>query len=158
MNLLYCAIYFAVTGILSFIIGRIFPKNVFKYDKFPFKSFGFENGGKIYTKIGINKWQNKVPDMSKIFKHFMPAKNLSGGVDSQRLHTMILETCEAEVTHLLLCVTGLYCLWLWPGAGGVVVYAIYALFGNVPFILIQRYNRPRLVRLYSRSVKNAAKE
>ena len=71
---------------------------------------------------------------------------------------MILETCEAEVTHLLLCVTGLYCLWLWPGAGGVVVYAIYALFGNVPFILIQRYNRPRLVRLYSRSVKNAAKE
>lgn len=158
MNLLYCAIYFAVTGILSFIIGRIFPKNVFKYDKFPFKSFGFENGGKIYTKIGINKWQNKVPDMSKIFKHLMPAKNLSGGVDSQRLHTMILETCAAEVTHLLLCVTGLYCLWLWPGAGGVVVYAIYALFGNVPFILIQRYNRPRLVRLYSRSVKNAAKE
>lgn len=158
MNLLYCAIYFAVTGTLFFFIGRMFPKSVFKYDKFPFKSFGFEKGGKIYTKIGINKWQSKVPDMSRIFKKLMPAKNLCGSIDSQRLRVMILETCEAEVTHFLLCITGLYCLWLWPGAGGAIVYAIYALLGNVPFILIQRYNRPRLVRLYCRSAKAEAKE
>lgn len=158
MNLLYSAIYFAITGILFFFLGRIFPKETFKYDKFPFKSFAFENNGKIYTKIGIHKWQNRVPDMSRIFKNLMPAKNLTGSIDTQRLHTMILETCEAEVTHFLLCITGLYCLWLWPGAGGVIVYAIYALLGNVPFILIQRYNRPRLVRLYSRSAKTAAKE
>lgn len=96
--------------------------------------------------------------MSKVFKKLMPAKNLCGSVDSKRLMVMILETCEAEVTHFLLCLTGLYCLWIWPGTGGAIVYAVYVLLGNLPFILIQRYNRPRLVKLYLRSTKAAAKE
>ena len=35
--------------------------------------------------------------------------------------------------------------------GGVsVVTAVYSLFGNLPFIIIQRYNRPRLVRTKDR--------
>ena len=38
-------------------------------------------------------------------------------------------------------------LWLWPGVGGIAVYAVYVLLGNVPFIMIQRYNRPRFARL-----------
>ena len=34
-----------------------------------------------------------------------------------------------------------------PGTGGAVVTAIYILFGNLPFLIIQRYNRPRLQKL-----------
>ena len=30
---------------------------------------------------------------------------------------------------------------------GAVVTAIYILFGNLPFLIIQRYNRPRLQKL-----------
>ena len=52
----------------------------------------------------------------------------------------------AECIHLLLPLAGLYCLRLWPGAGGVIVALLYFL-GNLPFVLIQRYNRPRLQRL-----------
>ena len=52
----------------------------------------------------------------------------------------------AECIHLLLPLAGLYCLRLWPGAGGIVVTLLYFL-GNLPFVLIQRYNRPRLQRL-----------
>ena len=37
-----------------------------------------------------------------------------------------------------------------PGAWGVLFYAAYFLLGNLPFILIQRYNRPRLVRIYEK--------
>ncbi len=40
-------------------------------------------------------------------------------------------------------------LWIWPGAGGIIVTVIYILLGNLPFIIIQRYNRPRLQRLYA---------
>ena len=43
----------------------------------------------------------------------------------------------------------LLCLRLWPGWGGVLVWAVWFLLGNLPFILIQRYNRPRLLRLRS---------
>ena len=158
MELLYCAIYFALSGTIFFFLGRIFPKELFRYDAFPFKSFGFEQDGKIYTKIGVHKWQNKVPDMSRLFKKIMPAKNLSGKVDEKRLIVMIRETCVAELTHFLLCITGRFCLYIWQGLGGAIVYDIYVLLGNLPFIIIQRYNRPRLLRLYMRSKKATAKE
>ena len=34
-----------------------------------------------------------------------------------------------------------------PGAGGAAVLAVWVLLANLPFMVIQRYNRPRLVRL-----------
>ena len=63
------------------------------------------------------------------------------------LPRMIQETCVAEMIHVLLSLTGLGCLVIWQGIGGVLVTAVYILLGNLPFILIQRYNRPRLQRL-----------
>ena len=60
---------------------------------------------------------------------------------------MIEETCVAEFTHFVLILLGFYALRLWPGTGGAVVTAIYILFGNLPFLIIQRYNRPRLQNL-----------
>ncbi len=60
---------------------------------------------------------------------------------------MIGETCVAEFTHFVLILLGFYALRLWPGTGGAVVTAIYILFGNLPFLIIQRYNRPRLQKL-----------
>lgn len=157
MELVICASYFAFTGTLSFFIGRLIPKSLFKYDDFPFKSFDFEKDGKIYTKLSVQKWQNKVPDMSRLFKKLMPAKNLSGGIDCTRLSIMIKETCVAEAVHFILCVTGLFCFKILSGIKGALVYAIYVLLGNIPFIIIQRYNRPRLVRLFNRQQK-AVKE
>ena len=47
----------------------------------------------------------------------------------------------------------------WPGMGGVVVTAIFILLLNVPYILIQRYNRPRLMRLQTKlEARNEKKE
>lgn len=64
-----------------------------------------------------------------------------------QLPRMIEETCVAEFTHFVLILLGFYALRLWPGTGGAVVTAIYILFGNLPFLIIQRYNRPRLQKL-----------
>ena len=77
-------------------------------------------------------------------------KKLEGRPDEDTLRQMINETCIAELTHFLLCFTGLAVFRLWPGAGGLVVWLIYCLLGNLPFIIIQRYNRPRFLRLLRR--------
>ena len=63
---------------------------------------------------------------------------------------MIRETCTAEVVHLAVGLTGLRCFWLWPGVGGLVIVLIHGVLLNLPFILIQRYNRPRLMKLLQR--------
>ena len=74
------------------------------------------------------------------------AKKLGTDFRAQ-LPRMIEETCVAEFTHFVLILLGFYALRLWPGTGGAVVTAIYILFGNLPFLIIQRYSRPRLQKL-----------
>lgn len=67
-------------------------------------------------------------------------------MSTAEIEDMIQETCVAELTHLLLCAAGILLFWIWPGAGGCIMFALDIVFGNLPFILIQRYNRPRLLR------------
>ncbi len=146
MGFWYCVIYIAVLGILSFIIGRLLPKGWFHADKFPYKTAAGEQ--KIYQALRVKSWQSKVPDMSRLFRHIMPAKKMTAETVAD-IPRMLEETCVAELTHTLLSILGLAMLWLWPGWGGIIVTIIYILLGNVPFIIIQRYNRPRLQRLYA---------
>ena len=158
MRFIYCLCYAAGLGVVSFVLGRLVPKEWFDYTRFPYRSFAFEKGGKIYEAIGIAKWQSRVPDMSRIFPKLMPAKKIPARPDEQSLLVMIRETCAAEATHALLILAGLGLLAIWPGAGGIVLYLIYAIFGNLVFLIIQRYNRPRLVRLYERMCAKRSKE
>lgn len=146
MGFWYCVIYIAVLGVLSFIIGRLLPKGWFHADKFPYKTAAGEQ--KIYQALRVKSWQSKVPDMSRLFRHIMPAKKMTAETVAD-IPRMLEETCVAELTHTLLSIMGLAMLWLWPGWGGIIVTIIYILLGNVPFIIIQRYNRPRLQRLYA---------
>ena len=79
----------------------------------------------------------------------MPAKKLS--VDcAEKMPRMIQETCVAEFIHAANCIAGLYCLKLYPGTGGIIISFLYAFIFNMPYILIQRYNRPRLIALNKR--------
>ena len=146
MKLLKCAIYCAIAGTMGFFFGRLISQCPLKPDKGLFRCFAFEKNGALYDKLNIRKWQARVPDMSRILPFLIPPKNLSGNY-SDRLPTMIRETCVAEITHIVVSILGLPCLAIWPGAGGVVVTAIFILMLNMPYILIQRYNRPRLLRL-----------
>ena len=143
MRFIYCLCYAAGLGVVSFVLGRLVPKEWFDYTRFPYRSFAFEKGGKIYEAIGIAKWQSRVPDMSRIFPKLMPAKKIPARPDEQTLLVMIRETCAAEATHALLILAGL---------------GLLAIFGNLVFLIIQRYNRPRLVRLYERMCAKRSKE
>ena len=147
MGFLRCVIYIAMLGIVSFFLGRILPKEWFRHDAFPYAARWWEKNGAVYNRLYIRKWQSAVPDMSKLFKRWMPPKKLTGCPSAETLELMLQETCIAEFTHGWLSLAGLACVWLWPGPGGVVLTLVYILLGNLPFILIQRYNRPRLVKL-----------
>lgn len=145
-----CIKYLAGIGFFSFIVGRILPKKWFQYDKFPYVIYQFENDGRIYERIKIRSWQAKIPDMSRIFPKLMPAKKFNYN-DVHRLPEMIQETCIAEFIHVLLCFAGLHCISIWE-VGGTIL-AILNVIGNLPFVLVQRFNRPRLVRLMKNTEK-----
>lgn len=143
MAVLYCLIYLASVGILSFAVGRLISKHRFDHTKHVFCVGDGEM--RFYGSIKIKYWQNKLPDMSRILPRIMPAKSMKCDYRND-ISKMINETCVAGVIHFALCVLGFGCAFIWRGAAGIIVSVIYCI-GNIPFIMIQRYNRPRLKRL-----------
>ena len=141
-----CVIWLIVLALLAHPLGQALPRRWFDGERFPYRCCKWEKQGRIYTRIGVERWKALVPDMSRLLPALMPAKKLTEETFAD-LPRMIQETCVAELIHVLLSVTGLACLAIWPGVGGAVVTAVYILLGNLPFIIIQRYNRPRLQRL-----------
>lgn len=144
---LLAAGYLIVLGFAAFWIGRILPKGWFNPDAFPYRDWAFEQKGNLYRRIHIHRWQSHVPDMSRIFRHAMPAKRLSTDISSGQVDLMIRETCVAEFTHLALIVLSLPVFWICPGPAGIALYLLDLALGNGVFILVQRFNRPKLKQL-----------
>jgi len=109
----------------------------------------WEKDGKIYVRIfRLKKWKKRLPDGAALFKKGFQKKHLKG-LDDVYLDNFIRETCRAEITHwtmfLLSPVFFIWNIW-WVG----IVMIIYAILVNLPCIIIQRYNRIRLKRVYSK--------
>ena len=145
MQFLYSFLYILSVGFLVFILGRLYPRKWLRVDCFPFKSFKFEKNGTIYNKLKIMKWKTKLPDASliitKVLPKFMPRKRLD---DEEKIPTLINETCIAEATHVVAAILGFGCVFVWDGIGGWIMSILFLLF-NIPFIIMQRFNRPRLI-------------
>lgn len=157
MELLYALLYIAALGILSHFVGQALPRSAFHADRFPYKTRKWEKGGKVYEKLGIRRWKDVVPDMSKIMPD-MVKKKMTDSVRENGPGVLIAETCVAELTHRCLIILSAGIFFFWHDAWAIVFWLVYNILGNVPFILIQRYNRPRLMLLEQRRNRRANKQ
>lgn len=139
-----------VVGIPAFIWGEKLPRAWFNPDKFPYKCFAWENEGRIYEKIGIQKWKTRIPDMSKYIRRaFAKQGNLMR--DPEHLHRMVKETCSAEFVHwILILVSPVFPILM--DRFGILSMLVYII-GNLMFVVIQRYNRPRVQKIIQRIEK-----
>lgn len=148
-SLFFMMFCFAFIGAMSFLIGEALPRRNFDYHDFPFEPFSWEEGGRFYSRFRIDRWKDKLPDMSqyiqKAFRKKIPMHQMS----SELTYRLVIETCVAEVVHWVLVCIGPVYLALFRGAWGAVG-VFFSVFGNLPFIMVQRYNRPRLVRMLER--------
>ncbi len=154
MNFFKCLIYLAIVSFGSFLFGRILPKNKFDYAKFPYRQMKFEQSGRIYKVLGVRQWKGKAIDMSIFFAWLMPSKKVPEKVTARHAELMLQETCVAEFIHHILAILGFGCVFIWENIGGWIVSLLYAV-GNIPYIIIQRYNRPKLITLLTRLKKGA---
>lgn len=149
MDFLYCILFLLASGILVFFIGRALPRKWILENKFPYRSFKFERNGSIYEKINIRKWKDKLPDasviISKIIPNFMKKKRVENGSASE-FQILVKESCIAEMTHFFAAMIGFACLAIWKGLGGAIISVLYFLW-NMIFIVMQRYNRPRYLKM-----------
>ena len=109
----------------------------------------FEAGGRWYRRrLRIHRWKDRLPEAGDLFRGGMSKRQLPA-YDVAGLSTFARETRRAELAHWwALCCGPVFVLWNPPLAAGLLV--TYGVVVNLPFIVIQRYNRFRIEALLRR--------
>lgn len=147
-----CTVYLVFLGILAHAVGECLPRHLFDPDRRFFSGFDWENNGRVYDKLRIRRWKDRVPDMSRLDDRMRP-KQLRAVRSREDWQRLLRETCVAESVHWGLILLSPVLPVLWPGWGGFLLMLADVFLGNLPFILIQRYNRPRLAALLRRACR-----
>jgi hypothetical protein len=145
--LLTCAIAFGTTAyhfVMRLSVGYLLLKLTnynFHYRHFWFQSRKWEPA--FYKSLRIRKWKGKLPT-------YAPSQF---SLAEQPLSRVIQNMCGAELVHEIIMVLSFLPLLAVPIWGEFWVFAITsllaALFDSI-FVIAQRYNRPRLIRIYEK--------
>ena len=144
-----CVIWLLALALLAHPLGQALPRRWFDGERFPYRCYKWEKQGRIYTRIGVERWKTLVPDMSRLLPDMVKKQVDPTAVTAAQAAGVVQETCVAEFTHwtlilaspLILCFDRPWTVWM---------MLVSMLLFNLPFVLIQRYNRPQLVKLASR--------
>ena len=109
----------------------------------------FETAGRCYRRwLRIHRWKDRLPEAGDLFRGGISKRHLPG-YDIAGLQLFVRETRRAELAHWwALCCGPVFVLWNPPLAAGLLVG--YGVVANLPFVLIQRYNRFRTQALIER--------
>lgn len=109
----------------------------------------FEDDGRWYRRrLHIHRWKDRLPDAGDLFRGGMSKRRMPG-YDVAGLELFARETRRAELAHWwAMCCGPVFLLWNPPLAAGLLV--AYGVVVNLPFIVIQRYNRFRIEALIGR--------
>ena len=109
---------------------------------------GFEAGGRCYRRLRIHRWKDRLPEAGALFEGGVSKRELPA-TDREGLAVFVRETRRAELTHWwAMACSPLFLLWNPPLASALLVS--YGVLANLPFILIQRYNRFRAQSVLAR--------
>jgi glycosyl-4,4'-diaponeurosporenoate acyltransferase len=112
------------------------------------RSRRFETAGRYRRWLRIHRWKDKVPEAGDLFRGGLSKRHLPA-YDVDGLQLFVRETRRAELAHWwALCCGPVFVLWNPPLAAGLLVG--YGAAANLPFIVIQRYNRLRIQALIER--------
>ncbi|GAA1919527.1 hypothetical protein [Nocardioides hwasunensis] len=117
---------------------------------------GFEDRGRWYRRrLLVHRWKDRLPEAGATFEGGISKRQLPGG-DVEGLETFVRETRRAELAHWwAMACSPLFLLWNPPLAAGLLVS--YGVLVNLPFIVIQRYNRFRTQALLARLARRRSR-
>ncbi len=125
-------------------IINVIYNNKMDFTKWWFKERRFEKS--LYKILKVHKWKKFFPTYDKTAFDFR----------GKGLEEILGATCQAEIVHEIMFLLSFLPLFMIIPYGRALVFVITsvgcALIDSV-FIIIQRYNRPRLLKLYKREKK-----
>ena len=118
--------------------------NKMNFNLWWFKERKFER--LLYKILKVKRWKTAIPTYDKT----------AFDIKEKNIEEILGATCQAEVVHEIMCVLAFVPLLLIIPYGQALVFiltSIICAFVDCVCIIVQRYNRPRLVKLYKRIVK-----
>ena len=145
MVILFAIVWFVLQTSAA-IISNIIPDRFYNTNNFLFRVRSWEQDGRFYQKVfRIRRWKHLLPDGAAVVKSGFRKKHLTD-CSEKGLERFIVETCRAELTHLL-AILPFWVFGFFAPPYVIWLMLLYALFVNLPCIVAQRYNRPKLVKL-----------
>ena len=127
-------------------VASILPEKFLKKDYFFTHILFFEENPNWFKKyLLINKWKDKMPELGGFFKKGFQKRSVANGEIAQ-LKLFIKETRRAEIAHWLMT-AGWILTTLFNPMWAVIFNIIFAHVVNFPCLIIQRYNRVRLIKV-----------
>lgn len=119
------------------------PDRLFEQDGPLYRCRGWERSGEIWQSLfHVRSWKGRLPDGSTILKKGFAKKHLQAR-DEAFLTAFIRESRRAELTHwLIMPFSVLFFFWNPPAVGWFMIAIV--IICHSPYVIVQRYNRPRL--------------
>lgn len=142
INLSLMLLWYGIVTILS----KTLSVSLFNPEKKLYKERSWEKGGKLYFSFGVKKWKDKLP--AHVGKNGFSKTKLTNmkNISKEYIDAFLLETCRGEWHHLICCMYIFIAILINPPIYAFV-FCLLTILTNLPFMIIQRYNRIRLHKL-----------
>ena len=130
---------------IAYLCCRI-PTPKLDHRRWLFRTRNWERGGAVYQAIlRIRTWKSLLPSGGTALGADFSLAHVESR-DPGYLQRWVSESCRAELTHWL-AMSSVVLFVLWNPPVGILANVVYAIVANVPCILAQRYNRPRILAI-----------
>ncbi len=135
--------HFAMRLAVGTVVNSVM-KNQANYKNVWFREKGFER--ELYKMMRVRKWKKYIPTYDPD----------TFDASQKTVKEIIGATCQAEIVHEVIMVFSLLPIASIPflgGAAAMIVTSVLAMLFDSLFVILQRYNRPKLVRVMERFQK-----
>ena len=147
------ALFFAIWTVVPLLFGWIsllLPDRWLEPELPLWRARRWEQDGRFYERVfRIRSWKRLLPDGGALWKkHGYQKRNLTN-YSEENMRRFLIESARGELMHWL-AISPFWVFGLFAPGYVVWIMLAYALAANLPCILAQRYNRPRVYALLNR--------
>lgn len=135
--------HFVMRLVIGLVVNKL-EKHPFPYNNRWFSSKSFEK--KLYSKLKVKSWKSKMPTYNPD----------SFSLEKHTLEEIIQNMCISEMVHEVIIVFSFLPLFMAIPFGVFPVFLITSICAasiDAMFVIMQRYNRPRLVKIMKKAAK-----
>ncbi len=146
-TLALCFVIWPILQVCAALFCLLLPDRFFSPDSFIFRLRRWEDGGCFYERLfHVRRWKHLLPDGAAVWKKRGYQKKHIENFSPDNLRRFCIESARGELTHWL-AILPFWIFGFFVPPAVVALMLLYALAVNMPCIIVQRYNRPRIERI-----------